>query len=188
MIILTLFFSNHKLLKIQDIIFWQSCIFVFKSLHVYPNNTTYELLSHNLNSRRPNDLRIPYCRTVQAQRSVSVRGVRNWNSLPQEVKSSTTISFFKSRIKSLLFQKYEWWILILVVMLECDPKCQWICTSCWLDGVKEIFCFWRVYISLAILFQFVFSLCVKSNCFVLVFLIEIYIWLKINICIRLYIR
>ena len=37
------------------------CIFAFKSLLIYSNATTNELLSHKLNSRKPNDLRIPYC-------------------------------------------------------------------------------------------------------------------------------
>ena len=101
-------FSDHNLLKVPDIISLQTCIFVFKSIHIYPNNTTYELLSHNVNNtRRPNDLRLPLCRTVHAQRNVSVRGAREWNSLPHETKSLTSINLFKNKIKSSLLQNYE---------------------------------------------------------------------------------
>ena len=99
-------FCEHNLLKVPDIIALQTCIFVFKSLYIYPVNTTFELLSHNVNTRRPNDLRLPLCRTVQAQRSVSVRGVREWNSLPQETKSLTSVNLFKSKIKRSLLQAY----------------------------------------------------------------------------------
>ena len=70
-------FCEHNLLKVPDKIALQTCIFVFKSIYIYPDNTTYESLSHNvISTRRPNDHRIPFCRTVHAQRSVSVRGVR----------------------------------------------------------------------------------------------------------------
>ena len=99
-------FCEYKLLKVPDILVLQSCIFVFKSLHIYPVNTTYQQLSHNPNTRRPNDLRIPYSRTVQAQRGVSVRGVRNWNNLSPQIKSITSIDLFKYKIKMSIFQNY----------------------------------------------------------------------------------
>ena len=100
-----LFFENN-LLKIPDIITFQTCIFVFKSLYVHPNNTTYQLLSHNANTRRPLDLRHPFCRTIHAQNSVNVRGVREWNSLPQHIKSLTSANLFKNKLKHSLLQRY----------------------------------------------------------------------------------
>ena len=79
-------FSEHNLLKVPDKIALQTCIFVLKSIYIYLNNTTYESLSLNvINTRRHNDLRIPFCRTVHAQKSVSVRSAREWNSLPQDI-------------------------------------------------------------------------------------------------------
>ena len=96
-------FADNRLLKVPDIISLQTCIFVFKCLHIYPSVTTYELLSNNPDSRRPYDLRVPLCHTVQAQRGVSVRGVRAWNALPHHAKSSTSVLILKSTIKSSLF-------------------------------------------------------------------------------------
>ena len=91
-------FYEHNLLKVPDIISLQTCIFVYKSIHIYPNNTTFEPLSQNVNTRRPNDLKMPLCRTVHAQRSVRVRGVREWNTLPQETKSLLAVNLFQNII------------------------------------------------------------------------------------------
>lgn len=100
-------FLNHKLLKLPDIIFLQTCLFVFKSIHVFPVNTSFEYCNQNINTRRPHDLKMPLCRTVKAQRSVTVRGVRCWNSLPQELKTSISINTFKNKIKSSVYSNYE---------------------------------------------------------------------------------
>lgn len=100
-------FCAHNILKVPDLIALQTCIFVFKSLNIYPNNNTYKLLSQNVNSRRPNDLRVPLCRTVHAQRSVSVRGVTIWNDLPQQTKVLMSFYSFKNNIKRSLIKNYE---------------------------------------------------------------------------------
>ena len=97
-------FSQYSLLKVPDIIALQTCIFVFQSIHVYPNDTNFESLSHNVNTTRPNDLRLPLCRTVQAQPSVNVRGVREWNNLPHDAKNITSINLFRNKMKYSLFQ------------------------------------------------------------------------------------
>lgn len=95
-------FLNNNLLKLPDIVFLQTCLFVFKSIHVFPVNTSFEYINQSISSRRPHDLRMPLCRTVQAQRSVRVRGVRCWNSLSQELKTTISIHVFKNKIKSSL--------------------------------------------------------------------------------------
>ena len=100
-------FYDNKLLKVPDIISLQTCVFVFKCLHTYPNNKTFELLSNNPNILwHPNDLRVPLCRTVQeAQlRSVSVRGVRVQNTLTHHTnKSGTSVLALKHSVKSKTF-------------------------------------------------------------------------------------
>ncbi len=110
-------FCEHNLLKVPDIIFLQTCIFLFKSIYIYPNNTSYELLSNNINNnRRPDDLKLPLCRTVHAQRSVSVRGVREWNSLPHEIKSLTSINLFKRKVKCFLLLNL--WMLTIAMSVN----------------------------------------------------------------------
>ena len=63
--------------------------------------------SHNINTRRHIDVKIPQCRTVHAQRSVSVRGAKAWNNLNQDIKSIHSFNLFKTKMKSLIFNNYE---------------------------------------------------------------------------------
>ena len=101
-------FREFKLIKLPDIILFQTCLFVYKSLYIFPINTSFEFPSHNINTRRPMDLKIPQCRTVHAQRSVSVRGAWCWNNLHQDIKSITTsVNLFKTKIKASIFSNYE---------------------------------------------------------------------------------
>ena len=99
-------FSEHNIIKLPDIIFLQTCLFVFKSLYIFPVNATFEFPSHNINTRRPRDVKVPQCRTVHAQRSVGVRGAWSWNSLHQDIKSIDSVNLFKTRIKSMIFLNY----------------------------------------------------------------------------------
>lgn len=100
-------FNEHKIMKLPDIVFSQTCLFVFKSLYVFPVKSDFEFPSHNVNTRRPMDVKTPQCRTVHAQRSVCVRGVRSWNSLPQHIKEINSINLFKTKIKSSVFHSYN---------------------------------------------------------------------------------
>lgn len=100
-------FLGNNILKVPDIISLQTCLFVFKSIYVYPNNTNFKFFSQNTNTRRPNDLKIPLCRTVHAQRSVSMRGVMKWNDLPHQTKALTSITSFKNNIRLSLLETYE---------------------------------------------------------------------------------
>ena len=100
-------FQKYQLIKLPDIILLQTCLFVYKSLYIFPVNTTFEFPSHNRNTRRPMDVKIPQCRTVQAQRSVGVRGAWSWNNLHQDIKSISSFNLFKTKIKSSIFNNHE---------------------------------------------------------------------------------
>ena len=100
-------FCDYNLIKLPDIIVLQTCLFVYKSLHIFPINTTFKFPSHNINTRRPMDVKTPQCRTVHAQRSVSVRGAWSWNNLHQDITSINSIHLFKYKIKASIFVKYE---------------------------------------------------------------------------------
>ena len=99
-------FHDHKILKLPDTLFLQACLFVFKSLHVFPVNNGFQLTTTEGTSRRPLCLRIPLCRTSHAQQNISTTGVRYWNSLPQEIREATSLSSFKHLAKQFLFHSY----------------------------------------------------------------------------------
>lgn len=93
-------FSHHKILKVPDIIQLQTLLFVFNALVC--NNSTdrdFQIIAHNIATRRPCTLRIPLCRTSHAQQSVLVRGARQWNQLPDDLKLAPAKHIFKSKLK-----------------------------------------------------------------------------------------
>lgn len=65
------------------------------------------LLCLSLPLSLPKDLKIPLCRTVHAQRSVSMRGVIEWNDLPHQTKALISINSFKSNVRLSLLESYE---------------------------------------------------------------------------------
>ncbi len=100
-------FDKYKLLKFQDIVSTQTCLFVHKALHNYPVNNYFIYLSHNTDTRRPRDLRLPLCRTTHAQQNILFRGAKLWNQLPEEIKNILTLNSFKHKSKLKIFEKYQ---------------------------------------------------------------------------------
>ena len=98
-------FRNLNLLKLHDIVSMQAYFFVFKSLQSQINNS-YQYMSVDKNTRRPNDLKIPLCRTTHKQRFLTYRGAKLWNQLPNEIKSVKSFQMFKVKIKQFLFHSY----------------------------------------------------------------------------------
>ena len=102
-------FSQLKILKLKDVHFYFSCIFVFKSLNglIFPfdyynllNNSHYNLRNNNLN------IVLPLMGSHQSQSSPAYYGCIFWNSLPAEVRTSCSIYSFKFRLKKYLPEKY----------------------------------------------------------------------------------
>lgn len=96
-------FSEYKLLPLNEIIHLQTCLFVYRALHVYPVNCKFETVPRA--SNRQNNLRIPLCRTSHAQQSMLVRGSRLWNQLPQEIRDCTELNTFKYKLKKILLNR-----------------------------------------------------------------------------------
>ena len=93
-------FNNYQLLSVQDIINLRTCIFVYKSIHLFPIDCMFQTMSRD--SSRSQNFRVPLCRTSHAQQSVLVRGCRLWNQLPEDIKCSNTIDTFKRKLKNQL--------------------------------------------------------------------------------------
>ena len=91
------------------------CIFkllllVYKSLHGQGPEYLAELLDpyvpqRTLRSSSEDKLCIPKCHYEDTRRrAFSIRGPVEWNKLPQEIKSCSTVSSFKSQLKTYLFR------------------------------------------------------------------------------------
>ncbi len=100
------YFRDHNLLKLPDIITLQTCLFTYNSLNIFAINTGFELITHNIGTRRVQELRIPLYRTSHVQQSVLFRGTRQWNNLPDETKLAPSKSSFKLRLKRLLLRSH----------------------------------------------------------------------------------
>lgn len=100
-------FHELKLLKLHDIVHIQSSIFVYNALNTFTIDCGFQHTRQNFDTRRPNDLRLPLCRTSHAQKSILVRGVRCWNQLSDEIKTSNTRTSFKYKLKQQLLNNYS---------------------------------------------------------------------------------
>ena len=101
-------FKQLSLLKMQDILYQQTGLFVYKSIHeLHPVDTGYQVISHTIATRGANEtLRIPQCRTSHAQQNVVVRGSRIWNSLSNSTRHCTSIRSFKHKLASACLDQY----------------------------------------------------------------------------------
>ena len=100
------YFRNNCLLKLDDIIVYTTCNFVYNALHNSPVDIEYSRTHHGIDTRTRHELRLPRCRTSHAQQCVLVRGVRSWNQLSDDAKNANTRNTFKARIKSELIARY----------------------------------------------------------------------------------
>ena len=95
-----------KILKLQDINYFCSCTFVFKSLNniLYPNYYfEYAGEHHNYILRNVTnlDLAIPFVRSSQSQTSPMFYSSHDWNNLPIEIRNRFSISSFKLNLKNI---------------------------------------------------------------------------------------
>ena len=92
-------FLEHKLLNITQIKFLQTCIFMYKYINnlLPPSFFSYfDPAPHLICTRSSNDFRPVFARTNVRKFSLGVQGPTNWNSLPKEIRSVTSLSHFKT--------------------------------------------------------------------------------------------
>jgi hypothetical protein len=95
-------------LPVQQRISFKLCTLVYRSLHGSAPHYLSSLLDHYTPSRQlrssdQNLLTQPRVNTTIATRGFRSCGPRLWNSLPDTVKSSETVSTFRSQLKSHFF-------------------------------------------------------------------------------------
>ena len=101
-------FKELHLLKLPDIMFLHTSIFVYKSINgLIPLSNDFHRISHSINTRGVNEtLRLPQCRTSHAQHSLKYRGSKIWNSIDSTVRQCPSIFSFKRTIKQTLSSDY----------------------------------------------------------------------------------
>ena len=104
-----LFFAN-QLLDIYEINDYMVSVFMYK--HITPEVPT--LFSsfyrrnnsiHSHNTRISEDIYVPYARTNVRKFSMRLNGAVTWNSIPDAIRSSSTLNIFKKSLKKHLIHR-----------------------------------------------------------------------------------
>ena len=105
-------FNSMKLLKLPDILFQNTLLFMFK----FRNNmlpvtffNSFHLNSdlHSLNTRRKDDYHLPKFRnSYLLNKSIRYQGPLKWNSLNHSLKGETNFNAFKREVKRTILATY----------------------------------------------------------------------------------
>ena len=60
---------------------------------------------HGLNIRNADDLHVPYGRLDIRKFSIKIAGANQWNSIPLNIKNSTSIDIFKKNMRAYLIDR-----------------------------------------------------------------------------------
>ena len=102
-------FKNCNTLNIFDIAYFQAAVFMFQ----YYKGTLLTNFNHFFTNRDHNysircgDRIYPYfCKLTSSQKFIKYLGPSIWNTVPDRITSSHTLSSFKSSLKVYLLSKY----------------------------------------------------------------------------------
>ena len=104
-------FYKHNSLKISDIYLLQLGIFMYKLNSNNLPQSICSLFTKNINihdhfTRQCNEFHQSFARTTLSYRTIKHEGPRLWYSLDSNLKSTSTLIFFKRKFKDLLLSKY----------------------------------------------------------------------------------
>ena len=101
-------FKKLKLLKLCDLNNLNMAVFVFKSINeLIPSPVTFVYNAPGPYNLRRNDLlNVPFTRSRQSQRFISVRGAKFWNDLSLDIRSCRTIHTLKKKLKRHYLEQY----------------------------------------------------------------------------------
>ena len=96
-----LFFRN-RVLKLDDISLYCTCIYVFRNFDVDSSHVT-----HTHNTRSSHNLRPNFRRLDSSRRSLDFVGPRCWNNLPANLQNINNPHSFKTNLKDYLISTYN---------------------------------------------------------------------------------
>lgn len=103
-------FIGYKILKIHELIKFQTLLMMFKAKSKTLPTTLQHLFilsSESGNGRRKFDFKHQIVRTTQRKMCPSITGVGLWNSLNEDLKGCLSIHQFKKLYKKMVFNQYE---------------------------------------------------------------------------------
>ena len=100
----------NRLLSVTEIYSYMVGIFMYNYIHGILPTTFSDYFERNrnvqqCNTRQADDLRVPFARLNVRIFSIKIRGAQVWNSLPQYIKSATSINDFKNKLRNFLIDK-----------------------------------------------------------------------------------
>ena len=101
-------FLNKKILPLDKLINQQDGILAYKVI-----NGTYvrgDILTdrhdlHHYQLRNYENLRIPLHSTTHSQLFIRYRAIKTWNSLPGDLRSASSLSSFRNKLKMMLHEQ-----------------------------------------------------------------------------------
>ena len=104
-------FFKYNLLNVYDLIEYNSMCFMYKIYYkILPSNLQQRFNMakdiHSHVTRQSNKFSIKYCRTKQRSFLMTIKGPKNWNNLPDVLKSCPSLHCFKSDYKRHLLLYY----------------------------------------------------------------------------------
>ena len=93
------FFSEHRFLKIHDIINLQTYIFVYSSLFIFYNDSSFQFNNLYINTWHANQLHIPRFRTSHTQQCTNVGRICGTN-----FQKNLDLQFLGYLVKNMFFQ------------------------------------------------------------------------------------
>lgn len=101
-------FLKSGLLKLKDMIVLQTLLVMHKVKYcLLPSGLQNLFAVNSETSRRNHDFKHPFVRTTLKQMCVSVAGVKQWNSLENDLKCCSNVSQFKYKYKQKMLNLYE---------------------------------------------------------------------------------
>ena len=95
-------FSKFNILNIQKLAIYNIAIIMYKIWNQTLVTPTLYRIIHRPPNDRSNKVLIPHVRTNIGKQSFSYSGPKIWNYLPDNLKSSSSISMFKNKCKNYL--------------------------------------------------------------------------------------
>ena len=99
-------FKELKWLNIENMITYDICVFMFKILNSLLPSWLFSFLSvrevNNRSTRQADDLFFKRNKTDIGARALAIKGPKLWNSLPQNIKDSSSEHAFKEKMKNYL--------------------------------------------------------------------------------------
>ena len=98
-------FKNVDILPMKFMKSLNSGLFIWKIQNNILPNCTLKLLALNGVNKNPRDslkLIIPFRNTEFGKRTIFYNGIKEWNKIPNEIKSLTSLNLFKKNYKKYL--------------------------------------------------------------------------------------